>query len=100
MRVLDHPILGKAKLGRKVTFYFNGEPVEGYEGEPIAAALIAAGIKVLRITPKLGEPRGVFCAIGRCSDCIVLANGMPVRACVTPVEEGLDVRSFSGGGRS
>ena len=97
MRILDHPILGKAELGRRITLLVDGEPVEAIEGEPIAAALMAAGHKVFRRTPKHDQPRGVFCAIGRCTDCMMTVDGMPnVRTCVTPAAPGMVVQTQHG----
>jgi predicted molibdopterin-dependent oxidoreductase YjgC len=97
MRVLEHPILGKAKLGQKVTIEVDGEPLEAYEGEPIAAALMAAGYQVLRHTVKRQDPRGVFCAIGRCTDCAMTVDGRPnVRTCVTPVRDGMIIHTQEG----
>ncbi|MCU0607899.1 MAG: (2Fe-2S)-binding protein [Candidatus Edwardsbacteria bacterium] len=99
LRIESHPILDFVK-GRKITFLFEGKTVEGYEGEPIAAALHAAGIKVLRHSPKLGRPRGFFCAIGKCSSCLMEVDGVPnVFACITPIREGMQVRRQSGRGR-
>ncbi|MBW2058413.1 MAG: (2Fe-2S)-binding protein [Deltaproteobacteria bacterium] len=93
MRVLDHPILGPLTPGRRVAFSFEGRRLYGIEGEPIAAALAASGIRLLRRTADRGQPRGVFCAMGLCTDCMVVVNGRPkVRACVTPLEEGMDIR--------
>ena len=65
-RITEHPILGKPEKGELVEFLYDGKPLKGYEGEPIAAALKAAGVMVHRHTTKLDRPRGVFCAIGRC----------------------------------
>ena len=97
MRVLDHPILGKAELGREVTIEVDGKPVQAYEGEPIAAALMAAGYRVLRHTVKRHEPRGVYCAIGQCTDCAMTVDGRPnVRTCVTPVRDGMVVETQEG----
>jgi len=62
-RIEQHPILTFVK-GRLVKFYFEGKELQGYENEPIAAALIANGIKVFRITEKMKRPRGFFCAVG------------------------------------
>ena len=76
MRILEHPILGKLEKRNKVTIEFDGKPIEAYEDEPIAAALMAAGIHVLRYTPKYHEPRGVFCAIGQCTDCMMIVDGI------------------------
>jgi predicted molibdopterin-dependent oxidoreductase YjgC len=92
MRVVRHPILGTSEPRRKVTIVVDGKPLEALEGEPIAAALMAMGIKVFRKTPKRKEPRGVFCAIGQCTDCIMTVDKVPnVRTCVTSVREGMEI---------
>ncbi len=97
LRIENHPILGEIQKGRLVRFTFDGKELTGYEGEPIAAALKAAGVMVHRYTTKRHEPRGVFCAIGRCTDCVMCVNGkINVRTCVTPLEEGMDVRTQYG----
>ena len=71
--------------------------MEGYEGEPIAMALKAAGVEVHRFTAKRHEPRGIFCAIGRCTDCVMVVDGKPnVRTCMTPLVAGMDVRTQDG----
>ena len=96
MRITKHPILGETNKGRLVTFDFDGKTLEGYEGEPIAAALKAAGVMVHRYTKK-GSPRGIFCAIGRCTDCVMVVDGKPnVRTCVTPLAEGMKVQTQYG----
>ena len=67
------------------------------EGEPIAAALINAGITAFRTTQKRHEPRGIFCAIGRCTDCMMVVDGQPnTRTCVTPVRDGMRVETQHG----
>lgn len=92
MRVNKHGILGDAPERKTVTFFFEGEPLEGLEGDPVAVALMNAGIKDFRETRKNGEPRGVFCAIGRCTDCMMTIDGVAnVRTCITPVREGMKV---------
>ena len=68
MRISEHPIIESYNKGRKVTFSFDGKELSGYEGESIAAALKAAGVMVHRYTAKQHKPRGIFCAIGRCTD--------------------------------
>ena len=96
-RIQEHPILGKTEKGNKVTFTYNGTPMEGYEGEPIAAALKAAGVMVHRYTQKEHRPRGIFCAIGRCTDCVMVVDGKPnIRTCVTPLQEGMQVQTQYG----
>ncbi|ACZ19204.1 (2Fe-2S)-binding protein [Thermanaerovibrio acidaminovorans] len=100
MHLIDqHPILNY-RHGRRVKFTFDGKEMEGYEGEPIAVALHANGVRVYRITPEMKRPRGFFCAIGKCSSCFMVVNGVPnVRTCVTPLEEGMDVRTQVGKGK-
>jgi predicted molibdopterin-dependent oxidoreductase YjgC len=94
MRIKKHPILDFEGGVRKVTISVNGREIEAIEGEPIAAAIMAAGIKVLRYTPKRNSPRGVYCAIGRCTDCVMKVNGVPsIRTCITPVEQGMIIES-------
>lgn len=100
MRVVNHPILGEMEPRDKVTISVDGQRITAYAGEPIAAALLAEGIYAFRKTPKLGEPRGVYCCIGRCTDCVMTVDGVPnVRTCVTAVREGMDIRTQSGLGR-
>ncbi len=52
--------------GRRVRLTFDGDPIDAYEGETIAAALLAAGHRVWRTTGGRGEPRGLFCNMGIC----------------------------------
>ncbi len=95
-RIEEHPILGVQEKSRLVTFYYNGELMKGYEDEPIAAALRAEGLMVHRHTQK-GSPRGIFCAIGRCTDCVMIVDGKPnIRTCVTPLAEGMKVQTQYG----
>jgi len=100
MRVEDHAILGKMPEPQWVEFEFDGQTLQAIEGEPIAAALLAHGINIFRKTPKTGQPRGIFCAIGRCNDCVMTVNGVPnVRTCVEPVKAGMKVQSQIGNGQ-
>ncbi|SHF31634.1 2Fe-2S iron-sulfur cluster binding domain-containing protein [Marinitoga hydrogenitolerans DSM 16785] len=92
MRIQEHPIL-EFKRGKKIKFYFEGRELYGYEGETIAAALYALGIWEYRESLKTGKPRGLFCAIGHCSSCLMVVNGIPnIRICVTPLKEGMVVK--------
>ena len=96
-RIVEHPILGAPSKGSRVVFTYYGVEMEGYEGEPIAMALKAAGVEVHRFTAKRHEPRGIFCAIGRCTDCVMVVDGKPnVRTCMTPLAAGMDVRTQDG----
>jgi NADH dehydrogenase/NADH:ubiquinone oxidoreductase subunit G len=79
--------------GQAVTITVDGEPLSAYMGETIAGALLAAGRKAWRRTSH-GQPRGIFCGIGLCFDCLVTVNGIPnVRACITPVTPGMIVET-------
>ncbi len=99
-RVRDHPVLGSPPAPRTVEFTFDGAPIAALEGEPIAAALLASGIRVFRTMPERGEARGGFCFVGRCPDCQVNVDGVPgVRACVTRVVPGMAVQTQHGLGR-
>ena len=96
-RIQEHPILGEQQKGKMVTFTCDGKELQGYEGEPIAAALKAAGVMVPRYTKKEHKPRGIFCAIGRCTDCVMIVDGKPnVRTCVTPLKAGMKVQTQYG----
>ncbi|OGO31428.1 MAG: hypothetical protein A2136_10045 [Chloroflexi bacterium RBG_16_54_11] len=78
-------------ITRQTPFYLqvNGEQVIAYPGETIAVALLAAGWKMFRHTNLSGEPRGMYCGMGLCYDCLVTVNGHPnVRACVTIAQPG------------
>ncbi len=79
--------------GAKITIVVNGRACAAYEGETVHAALLAAGYRVLRLTPKNNQPRGVFCGMGVCYDCMVNVNGVPnQRACMTPVEDRMEIQ--------
>ncbi len=96
-RIADHPILGAFEKGEPVAFTFDGQPMQGFAGEPIAMALKAAGVDIHRFTAKRHEPRGMFCAIGRCTDCVMVVDGQPnVRTCVVPLAAGMVVQTQHG----
>ena len=97
MRVVNHPILGKARRRKKIRVTLDGRQIEAMEGEPIASALIASGVRTLRKTRRFHHSRGVFCALGRCTDCVMMVDGIPnVRTCITPVREGMDIKTLEG----
>ncbi|MFH1502213.1 MAG: FAD-dependent oxidoreductase [Candidatus Eisenbacteria bacterium] len=99
MRIDEHPIL-EFERGREIEFELDGRTLTGREGETIAAAVHAAGVRVLRHSIKLKRPRGFFCAIGRCSSCLMTVDGVPnVMTCVTPLEAGMRVETQVDKGR-
>lgn len=73
MRIQEHPILGGYEKGKLVSFTLDGKEMQGYEGEPIAAALKAAGVMGPPVYPEgAGAPGRLLChrAVHRlCHDC-------------------------------
>src|SRR5579883_1040911 len=87
---LRHPGISSAP---SISIRFDGQEVPAIEGETIAASLAAAGIISVR-QARSGAPRGPFCGMGVCFDCLVTVDGRPnQRSCLTKVEAGMEVRS-------
>jgi len=83
--------INSLQRGRKIVFFVNGRSTTAHMGETIHAALIAAGYCQFRKS-KTHQPRGVFCGMGVCYECMVTVNnGSTKQACVTVVEEGMEV---------
>ncbi len=98
-RITEHPVL-TFKRGRRLRFWFEGKSLYGHEGETIAAALVANDIKVFRHTAKLGRARGLFCAVGKCSSCLMTVNGRPnTMVCMEPLRAGVRVERQEGRGK-
>lgn len=100
-RIEDHPILGLDNRSKdKVCFFYDGKEIIAYKGEMIAAALVANGVYKFRYTEKQKKARGLYCAIGRCTDCVMIVDGIPnVRTCVTEVKQGMTVKTQYGRGK-
>lgn len=94
-RIDRHPIL-QAEGEACVPFYFNGRKLLAKEGEVISSALFAYGIKVFGHHPNDGSPQGIFCANGQCAQCLVIADGVPVKSCMAVVKEGMQVTTCDG----
>jgi predicted molibdopterin-dependent oxidoreductase YjgC len=81
-------------------FSFAGEEIPAEPGQSIGAALLAAGHRSWRTTRHARAPRGLFCGIGICFDCLVTVNGRPnQRACLTEAHAGDQVEPQEGAGR-
>ena len=81
---------GATSTGDPVTIDFEGTPVPAHAGEPVAAALFAAGVRTLGRSPKYHRPRGLFCLDGHCASCSMRIDGRPNRrACMVPARDGL-----------
>jgi predicted molibdopterin-dependent oxidoreductase YjgC len=98
VRIAAHPVL-VFEHGPRVPFTFDGRAFVGYEGEAIAAALHAAGVRVLSQSRTHHRPRGLYCAIGNCSSCLMVVDGEPnVRVCVEPLSAGMRIETQLGKG--
>ncbi|HWL43717.1 MAG TPA: (2Fe-2S)-binding protein [Ilumatobacter sp.] len=76
------------------TITFDGTPLTSRPGQTVAAVLIDNGIRSWRTTSKNGRPRGLFCGIGACYDCLLTINGQPnQRACLAAAEAGTVCRT-------
>ena len=89
-RIEQHPILDPP-AGEPFSFRFQDREIQAYPGEMISSALFAAGIRTFGHHPRDGSPQGLYCANGQCSQCMVLADGKPVKACMTPATAGMRV---------
>ncbi|MGO4383696.1 (2Fe-2S)-binding protein [Specibacter sp. RAF43] len=77
----------------------DGKPLTARPGQTLGAALTGAGIVSWRTTRRQGRPRGLFCGIGVCFDCLLTVDGVPnQRACLTPARDGMVLESGSGTG--
>jgi predicted molibdopterin-dependent oxidoreductase YjgC len=75
-----------------VTIHFDGNPIEAEAGQSVGAALASQGITAWRGTRKEGRPRGLFCGIGVCFDCLLTVNGgRNQRACLVEVCDGMEI---------
>ena len=81
-----------ARAAEVVTFTFDGEALAGTVGRMLAAVLIEQGCRILRYSPKAGTPRGAFCLMGSCQECLVEVDGHRRLACRTPLVANMDVR--------
>ena len=94
-RIDSHPILPILEKPT-IEFYWQDQTIQAEEGETIASALIANGYEVFGHHPKDGSPLGLFCANGQCSQCLVLVDGKPVKACMTIARPGISVMPADG----
>ncbi|MBI3181083.1 MAG: (2Fe-2S)-binding protein [Myxococcales bacterium] len=96
----DLRVPGLVARGRPVEILVGDRALTAFEGETVAVALLAAGIRHFRTSPVLGEPRGPYCGMGICFDCVLTIDGIPgVRACQTKVRPGMRVEIQAAHGR-
>lgn len=94
-RLHSHPIL-PALTKKEIAFYWKNKKLTGLANEPISAALYANNIKIFGHHIKDNSPQGLFCANGQCSQCMVFADGKPVKACVHPLKEDMRIEPVDG----
>ncbi len=94
-RVVNHPIL-PVEERPEFAFTWRGQTMHAREGETIASALFANGVRVFGHHHKDGAPQGIFCANGQCAQCTVVADGLPVKSCMTLVRAGMKVEPLEG----
>jgi sarcosine oxidase, subunit alpha len=81
-------------VSRPVTIRLDGATLVANEGEPLAAALVGAGIDTIARSPKFHRPRGATCMRGGCDGCVVRVDGVPnVLGCLEPCREGMVVET-------
>ncbi|MFX0149072.1 MAG: 2Fe-2S iron-sulfur cluster-binding protein, partial [Candidatus Hodarchaeota archaeon] len=93
--ITTHPILEIPKR-KKILFKFDGKELMGFEGMVISSALFLNKIKVFGHHVKDESPQGIFCSNGQCSQCNVIVNRIPVKACMTPLKEEMVIESCNG----
>lgn len=85
---IQHPLLF-SRSTKIISFSFNHKPYQAREGDTIAIALWANGVKTLRYSEKNNEPRGMYCGIGQCYECRIYHPKIGlIKACTTLVQEG------------
>jgi len=82
------------KPGKEVSFTFDGQPLVGREGEMVSSALFANGIRTFSRHIVGDAPQGIFCANGQCAQCTVLIDGLPMKSCITPLREGMEIKTL------
>jgi sarcosine oxidase subunit alpha len=86
----------RVNRSRHLTFSFDGQVVEAFEGDTIGSALFAGGRRTFSRSFKYHRPRGLMCCSGQCPNCLVAVDGAPgVRACTEPVREGMAVEHLN-----
>ncbi|UFT98826.1 (2Fe-2S)-binding protein [Radiobacillus kanasensis] len=94
LRITKHPVLDIDREQIEIEFQFNNKTYMAYQGDTIASALLANGIRNLRVHEETGAPRGIYCNIGHCFECRVTVDGQEgYRACLTLVTNGMVVQS-------
>ncbi len=80
-----------------LTIYFEGRALPARDGDSIAAALLANNIVVTRTTTLSAAPRGPYCMMGACFECLAKVDGRAgSQTCLIPVREGMRIERQDG----
>jgi D-hydroxyproline dehydrogenase subunit gamma len=77
--------------GPAISLIVDAQPVQAFLGETVATALLANGRRFLRASPCSRLPRGMFCAMGICQECVVEIDGRLRTACTAQARDGMHV---------
>ena len=89
--------ISDAKAGASLSFSFDGKPMTARAGDTVAAALLANGVQACRQTPVTGAPRGPYCMMGVCFECLVVIDGIGNRqGCLVPLRAGMRIETQAG----
>jgi sarcosine oxidase subunit alpha len=77
-----------------IAISIDGKPHRTAPGDTVAVALLTAGVAAFRVTARLDQPRGPYCGMGVCFDCLVTIDNVPNRqACLVPVRDGMSIET-------
>ncbi len=88
--IINRKPLSSANI-EKIWINVDGIAFQAIAGETVATALVANGFKIFRYSPRDNKPRGPFCLMGSCQECIVRIDGAIMNSCLTPVREGMNI---------
>ena len=94
---LERRIDDGIKRGPAIGVFVDGVSLPAFEGESVAAVLFAADRRKLRVTSRHQAPRGFYCGMGVCFECVMTIDGRPnTRTCQTLARDGMQIRSQEG----
>ncbi|MCG7207439.1 (2Fe-2S)-binding protein [Streptomyces arenae] len=80
----------ESRSEKSISMSFEGLEIPAVPGQSVAAALLESGIRSWRKTRHHQQPRGLFCGIGVCYDCLITIDGaLNQRACLAPAADGM-----------
>jgi aerobic-type carbon monoxide dehydrogenase small subunit (CoxS/CutS family) len=84
------------RRGTEIEVTLNGNKIKAFEGETVATMMMAENMVAMRTTPE-GQPRGIYCGMGVCFDCLVVVDDIAnTRACMTWLKSGMKIETQAG----